>query len=105
MDDWDPFKAIDELPKLDRVAVEGGEIRTGDRVRLCPLGRADIFDMVLDGKIATVLSIEQDFENGIHIAVSVEDDPGNDYGHSGKPGHRFFFRIDEVKPLSVVSEE
>jgi hypothetical protein len=104
MHDWDPFKEMDERPKLDCVVVENGEIRPGDRVRIRPLGRADIFDLILDGKTATVLSIEQDFENRVHVAVSVDDDPGRDYGVSGKPGHRFFFGIDEVEPLSVTPE-
>lgn len=105
MEDWDPFKSLDERPKLDRFVTEAGEIRTGDRVRLRPLGRADIFDMVLDGKAATVLSIEQDFENRVHVAVSIDDDPGSDYGVSGKPGHRFFFSVDEIEPIDAVNAD
>jgi hypothetical protein len=45
---------------------------------LVPPARADIFDRVLDGKIATVLSIEQDFKSRVHIAGSAENDPGSD---------------------------
>ncbi len=63
------------------------------------MGRADIFDMALDGKIATVVSIERDFENRIHLAVIVDDDPGKDLGLTGKPGHRFFYGVDEIEPL------
>jgi hypothetical protein len=101
MDNWDPFaESSADRKGPARVVVGGTEIKPGDRVRLQPLGRADIFDIALDGKIATVLSIEQDLENRIYLAVSVDDDPGRDYGQSGKPGHRFFFGIDEVEPLA-----
>jgi hydrogenase maturation protease len=73
--------------------------RSGDRVRLRPRGRADVFDLVLEGKIATIASVEQDYEDRIFLTVIVDDDPGNDLGVQGKPGHRFFFRIDEVEPI------
>ena len=95
----DPFEPIDR-PRLERIVACGVELKPGDRVRLCPLGRADIFDMALAGKIATLVSIEQDYENRIHLAVTVDDDPGSDLGLTGKPGHRFFFGIDEVEPLT-----
>ncbi|WZO98777.1 hypothetical protein EP7_000367 [Isosphaeraceae bacterium EP7] len=56
-------------------------------------------DIALKGKSAVIASIEQDYENRIHIAVIVDDDPGRDLGLSGKPGHRFFFRPEEVEPI------
>lgn len=102
MDSPDPFHLeMEERPRLERIAIEGGELRVGDRVRLRPLGRADIFDIALDGKAARIASIEQDYENRIQIAVTVDDDPGNDFGLEGKPGHRFFFGVDEVEPLDA----
>jgi hypothetical protein len=74
------------------------QFKKGDRVRLQPRRRADIFDIALAGKLATVVSVEQDFEDGIHLCVTVDDDPGRDLGMEGKPGHRFFFGSDEVEP-------
>jgi hypothetical protein len=71
----------------------------GDRVRLRPSGRADIFDLALAGKTAAVISVEQDFEGQFYVCVIVEDDPGKDLGLAGQPGHRFFFRPDEVERL------
>ena len=71
----------------------------GDRVRLWPLGDADILDMALKGKTATIAAIEQDFEDRVYLAVTVDDDPGQDLGVQGKPGHRFFYRPEEVEPL------
>ncbi|HEY1921867.1 MAG TPA: hypothetical protein VGG44_03795 [Tepidisphaeraceae bacterium] len=102
MDDWNPLaeESIDKK-RLDRISVGDSELTIGDRVRLRPLGRSDIFDIALDGKIATIVSIEQDYEDRIHVAVTVDDDPGNDFGLTGQPGHRFFFGIDEVEPISL----
>lgn len=73
------------------------QFREGDRVRLHPRKKADIFDIALDGKIAIVESVERDFENNIHLAVTVEDDPGRDFGIARQIGHRFFFGPEEVE--------
>jgi hypothetical protein len=73
--------------------------RPGERVRLTPKRRADVMDIALDGKVATVVSVEQDFEGRTYLAVTVEDDPGADLGLHGQPGHRFFFHAEEVERL------
>ena len=61
--------------------------------------------MALRGKIATIASIEQDFDDRIHLAVTVDDDPGSDLGQRGLPGHRFFFRPADVVPLDSRDED
>jgi len=66
---------------------------------LRPRGRADIFDIALSGMIATIESIERDFDDHVHVAVTVDDDPGKDFGMQRMPGHRFFFGPDEIVPL------
>jgi hypothetical protein len=71
--------------------------RPGDRVRLRPNRRADAFDLLLYGKAATVAAVERDFEDCVHLAVTIDDDPGQDLGARGMPGHRFFFRPEEVE--------
>ena len=53
-------------------------------MRLWPLGDADILDMALKGKTATIAAIEQDFEDRVYLAVTVDDDPGQDLGVAGK---------------------
>ena len=35
------------------------------------------------------------------FAVTVDEDPGKDFGEQGKPAHRFFFRPEEVEPLDA----
>jgi hypothetical protein len=54
----------------------------------------------LAGKTATIESIEQDFEGRVYLAVTVDEDPGRDFGQLRQPGHRFFFSPPEVEPLS-----
>ncbi|HEY1685773.1 MAG TPA: hypothetical protein VGG19_13485 [Tepidisphaeraceae bacterium] len=97
----DPFSFDPPAQKLTQVQIDSACVKVGDRVRLRPLARADILDMALNGRTATVLSIEQDFEDRIHVAVTVDDDPGKDFGAAGQIGHRFFFAIDEIEPLST----
>jgi hypothetical protein len=75
------------------------EFREGDRVRLRPRKKADIFDIALDGKVAIVESVERDFEDRVHLAVTVEDDPGRDFGVARQIAHRFFFAPEEVELL------
>ena len=98
MNPGDPWE---ESPPIDRIRVAGVEYRVGDRVRIWPLGDADIFDMALKGKTARISAIEQDYEDRVHLAVTVDDDPGRDLGLEGKPGHRFFFRPEELERLEA----
>lgn len=95
MNDWDMFS---ENTRLEVVSIDGVYYRVGDPVRLRPRAKADIFDLVLAGQMATIEAIEQDLENNIHFAVVLEDDPGKDLGLLRQPGHRFFFTPDEVEP-------
>lgn len=90
---------LEQRPQLDRVRHRGIELRAGSRVRLCPQARSDIFDIALQGKLATIEAIEQDYEERIHLAVVIDDDPGQDLGLQRLPGHRFFYSLDEVEPV------
>ncbi|MEJ7669650.1 MAG: hypothetical protein WKH97_13130 [Casimicrobiaceae bacterium] len=94
-----PWEELDAVPRLAYLRVNGVELRVGDPVRLKPRGNADIFDIALSDKLATIESIERDFENRVHVAVTIDDDPGKDFGLERMPGHRFFFGPDEVEPL------
>ena len=50
--------------------------------------------------LATIVAIERDFEGHTHLAVVIDSDPGRDFGIAGLPGHRFFFRPEEVERVS-----
>jgi hypothetical protein len=77
--------------------VDGRDLGPGDRVLLRPTKRSDVMDIVLSGQLATIVSVEQDVDDRSYFAVTVDDDPGQDLGALGKPGHRFFFGPDEVE--------
>jgi hypothetical protein len=74
-------------------------LKRGDRVRLRPKPGGDVLDVVLRDRTAIVESIEEDFENRLHVAVVIEDDPGKDLGIARQIAHRFFFSTDEVELL------
>jgi hypothetical protein len=99
------WAAIDDKPRLASVRVAEAELTIGDRVRLNPKGRADIMDLVLKDRVAVIEAIECDFEDRVHLAVTIADDPGREMGFGHMPGHRFFFGPDEVQPLSSESSE
>ena len=95
-----PFWEELERPAPDSATVDGVELRRGSRVRLRPRPGRDVLDLALAGKVAIVEGIDQDLEDNLHIAVTIEDDPGRDLGERRQPGHRFFYALDEVEPLS-----
>ncbi|MET7335048.1 hydrogenase maturation protease [Nonomuraea sp. NPDC005650] len=83
----------------DEVVIAGVPVGPGSRVRLRPRAQADVFDLVLDGRVAVVESVEQDDEGAFHLAVTLDDDPGRDLGEARMPGHRFFYSPEEIEPL------
>lgn len=99
MNEWEWHLLEDKTP-LEFVNCDGVSLKQGDRVRLLPRKGGDIFDLALAGQIASIESIEQDYENNIHLAVVLDDDPGKDLGMLRQPGHRFFFSLEEVQPYS-----
>ena len=98
MNEWE-WQLLEEKTPVETIDVAGVALGRGDRVRLKPAPRGDIFDLALAGKIALIESIEQDYEDQIQLAVVLDDDPGRDLGMLKQPGHRFFFSPDEVEPL------
>ena len=97
----DFFRELEGRPTLRSVNVGGVEVEKGNRVLLWPSSGGDIMDIVLKGKAAFVESIEQDYEDRVYIAVTLEDDPGRDLGGDRILGHRFFFSPEEVEPLDL----
>jgi len=75
-----PFWEELERPAPDSATVDGVELRRGSRVRLRPHAGKDVLDLALAGKVAIVEGIDQDYEDNLHIAVTIEDDPGRDLG-------------------------
>ena len=99
MNEWE-FQALEDKTTVESLDVRGVPVRRGERVRLRPRAGGDVFDLALEGKIATIESIEQDYEGQLHVGVVVDEDPGRDIGLMRQPGHRFFFAPTEVEPLA-----
>jgi hypothetical protein len=95
----DFFRQHEDRPRLQSVTVDGVELAKGSRVMLWPRPGGDVMDIALAGKVAFVEAIEQDYEEKVHLSVTLEDDPGRDLGDMHILGHRFFFSPEEVVPL------
>ena len=104
MNEWE-WQALEDKTTLESLDVQGVPVRRGERVRLRPRAGGDVFDIALEGKIATIESIEQDYEGHLHVCVVVDEDPGRDIGLLRQPGHRFFFAPAEVEPLAAEEQE
>jgi hydrogenase maturation protease len=98
------FWAEMEQPGPESTLVDGVEVRRGSRVVLRPRGGGDVFDLALAARVAIVEAIEEDAEGNVHVAVTLEDDPGRELGDARVLGHRFFFGVDEVEPLADSPE-
>ncbi len=70
----------------------------GDKVRL-RLGqrRSDASDMLIDNRIATIEIIYTDYDDNVHIAVTMDDDPGQDLLRD--LGIYRFFSPDEIEHI------
>jgi hypothetical protein len=101
MSDWNP---MEEKAAVESVLVFGIDLKRGDRVRLWPKKSADIMDIALAGQVAEIEAIEVDYDDHIHLAVILDNDPGRDLGAMRQPGHRFFFSPEEVEPLALDEE-
>jgi hydrogenase maturation protease len=89
-------------PRLASLHRDGAELCVGARVRLRPRRDGDIMDLALAGRTGVIEGIEADYEDRLHVAVALDDDPGRDLGLARLPGHRFFFAPDEIDVLGDV---
>jgi hypothetical protein len=85
-------------PATDIVLVDGVAVGGGSRVRLRPRSRGcDAQDMFLAGRTARVAGVFHDVDGSVHLAVSLDDDPGAEL-HTWYGRFRYF-RPDELEPL------
>lgn len=85
-------------PAHETVTVHGVTVGNGSHVRLRPgIRGADAQDLFLDGLPATVHAVLHDVDGGVHVAVSIDDDPLAELQASH--GRYRYFRPDELEPL------
>jgi hypothetical protein len=77
--------------------VGGVTFRRGAKVLLAPGTDSDVYDRMLDGRTATLERIYLDYDDAVHLAVTVDDDPGQLLMR--ETGRYLFFRPHEVKAL------
>ncbi|MEV0374693.1 hypothetical protein AB0I10_33745 [Streptomyces sp. NPDC050636] len=98
---WDPESDRSVDPVRDRITVDGRSIGAGSRVLLQPgRRRTDAQDLFLQGRSAHVEAVLHDVDGGVHLAVTVEGDPGVDIRR--EQGRFLYFQPDEVAPLEDV---
>ena len=91
-----PGSAFDN-PGQERATVDGITFERGATVLLRPGSDRDPFDRILDGRRATLERIYVDYEDRVYLAVTVDDDPGQELMR--ETGRYLFFFANEVQPL------
>lgn len=84
-------------PGEDTATVEGVTFVKGSKLMLKPGVERDPYDRMLDGRRATLERIYIDYDGRVHLAVTVDDDPGQQLMR--ETGRYLFFFADEVQPL------
>ncbi|MEU2631427.1 hypothetical protein ABZ641_31130, partial [Kitasatospora sp. NPDC007106] len=95
---WDPGGDPGVDPATDRVQIDGRAVGAGDRVVLRPgRRRTDAQDLFLQGRTALVEAVLQDVDGAVHVAVTVDGDPGADLWRA--QGRFLYFQPDELAPV------
>jgi hypothetical protein len=88
---------VDNNPGEQRATVDGVTFERGAKVLLKPGTDRDPFDRMLDGRRATLERIYVDYDDRVHLAVTVDDDPGQELMR--ETGRYLFFFAHEVQRL------
>ncbi len=92
-----PPRGANNNPGEESATVRGVTFRRGAKVLLAPGTDRDVYDRMLDGRMATLERIYVDYDDDVHLAVTVDDDPGQELMR--ETGRYHFFRPYEVKAL------
>ena len=84
-------------PGEAELELDGVVFRKGAKVILRPGTDRDVFDRMLDGRTATIERLYIDYEDGAHIAVTVDDDPAQELFR--ETGRYLFFRAGELEAV------
>ncbi|MGA4543514.1 hypothetical protein ACPA54_26335 [Uniformispora flossi] len=95
---WDPGGDPHVDPETDHVVVDGVHVAAGSRVVLRPgQRRTDAQDAFLHGRTALVEAVLHDVDGAVHVAVTVDGDPGADLWRA--QGRFRYFQPDEIAPV------
>ena len=83
---------------LDHMMINGIDYKKGDKVKLkLQQRRSDASDLIMNGKIATIETIYTDYDDKVYLAVTIDDDPGQDIWRDMNIYR--FFHTDEVEKI------
>jgi hypothetical protein len=85
----------DDNPGERRVTAGDVTFERGAKLLLRPGTDRDVYDRMLDGRTATLERIYIDYDDRVHLAVTVDDDPGQDLMREA--GRYLFFFPHEVQ--------
>jgi hypothetical protein len=94
---WDPGQDAAVDPDTDAVMVGDVPVAKGSQVVLRPGRGGDVQDRFLDGMRATVQAVVHDVDGRVHVAVSVDGDPGAEMQLAH--GRFRYFHPDELEAL------
>jgi hypothetical protein len=93
----EPGLEPDNNPGEREATVGGVTFVKGAKLLLRPGTDRDVYDQLLDGRTATLERIYVDYDDRVHLAVTVDDDPGQ--ALMRETGRYLFFFAEEVQPL------
>jgi hypothetical protein len=91
------LREADNNPGEERATVDGVTFVKGSRLLLKPGTDRSVHDRMLDGRPATLERIYIDYDERVHLAVTVDDDPGQELMR--ETGRCLFFFAHEVQPI------
>ena len=88
---------VDNNPGEERATVDGVTFEKGAKLVLRPGTDRDVYDRMLDGRRATIERIYVDYDDRVHLGVTVDDDPGQQLLR--ETGRYLYFFANEVETL------
>jgi hypothetical protein len=85
----------EETPGEQETVVGGVTVRRGAKLVLHPRAGADAQDFLLEGRTATLERIYIDYDDAVHLGVTIDSDPMQDVLRES--GRFLFFKRDEVE--------
>jgi hypothetical protein len=85
-------------PGEPELEIGGITFRKGAKVVLRPGTDRDVYDRMLDGRRATIERLYLDYDDGAHVAVTIDDDPGQDLFR--ETGRYLFFNAAELEAIA-----
>ena len=97
------WNLLEDKNPAEKLVVAGVEVKAGDRVRLHPGKRADIFDMALAGEDRAVIEsmTNRTMRGKFHLCVVADDESRKGYRNDAATRPSLFLFPEEVEPLGT----